>query len=107
MFSRSRGTLKSNKFVNEAIANSLDKPSLIGLDSDEKKLEEQDSINVNSTLTSPNMITEIPTEIYVDPFFGNEKNKRESSVVIRNHDNEVDNIKLPTLDSSIVNRNSY
>ena len=53
-------------YVDNAIRNTLDESSLLRLDPDEKlKLDEQDSIFLNSTLTSPKTIIEIPTKNYV------------------------------------------
>ena len=50
-----RKHLSQKIYNNEAISHSIDESSLLGLDPDEKiKVNEQDSIILNSTLTSPN-----------------------------------------------------
>ena len=50
-------------YVDEAISHSVDESSLLRLDPDEKlKLDEQDSIILNSNLTLPKTKTEIPTK---------------------------------------------
>ena len=50
-------------YVDEAISYWLDELSLFRLDPDEEiKLDEQDSIILNSTLSSPKTIIEIPTK---------------------------------------------
>ena len=76
-------------YVNNAISES----SLLRLHRDEKlKLDEQDSILLNSTLTSPRTIIELPTKTYVDSLHeGNERSRRdlglefydESSTLVR------------------------
>ena len=47
----------------EALSHSVNESSLLRLDADEKlKLDEQDSIILNSTLASPKTTIEIPTK---------------------------------------------
>ena len=59
--------LTAKYYVDNAIFHSVQEPSLLRLDPDEKlKLDEQDSIILNTTLTSPKTIIEIPTENYVE-----------------------------------------
>ena len=56
-------------YVYEAFSHSLDESPLLRLDPVEKlKLVEQDSIFLNSTLTSPKTIIEIPNKSYADSF---------------------------------------
>ena len=49
------------------VDNAIDESSLLRLDPDEKlNLHEQNSIFLNSTLTSPKTIIELPTKSYID-----------------------------------------
>ena len=59
--------LTAKYYVDNAISKAIDESSLLRLDPDEKL--EQDSIILNSTLTTPKTILEIPTKIYVDNKF--------------------------------------
>ena len=68
------------------------------------RLDKQGSINLNSTLTSPKTILEIPTKSYVDSLHGNSRNRRDLSSVLNDQDNEFHNNKLTNLDSVTVNR---
>ena len=53
-------------YVNQAISKIVDE-SLVNLDPDEKlKIDEQDSIVPNSSLTLPKTLIELPTKSYVD-----------------------------------------
>ena len=75
------------------VDNAISESSLLRLHRDEKlKLDEQDSILLNSTLTSPRTIIELPTKTYVDSLHeGNERSRRdlgldfydESSTLVR------------------------
>ena len=63
----------ANLIVIEATSNSIDEPSIVRLDVDEKlKLYEQDSLNLNSTVTSPKAVIQIPTETYIDSLSEND-----------------------------------
>ena len=54
-------------YVDDAFYRRVHKSSLLRLDAKEKlNLDEQDSINLNCTLTSPKTIIEIATKSYVD-----------------------------------------
>ena len=76
------------------------------LDPDEKlNLDEQDSLLLNSSLTSPKTIIELPTKSYVDSLHENGRNRRDLSSVFNDQDNEFDNNKLNNLDSITDNRN--
>ena len=78
---------------------------MLRLDPDEKlKLDEQDSIILNSTLTSPKTIIELPTKSYVDSLHERSRNRRDLSSVFNDQDNEFDKNKLTNLDSVSVNR---
>ena len=92
------------------VDKSIDESNLLRLDPDEKlKLVEQDSIVLNSTLTSPKTIIEIPTKAYNDGLHqGNGRSRRdlgidfydESNDLVKNNENNTlnDNI-LTNLDS--------
>ena len=51
--------------IDQAMSDGVDESSLLSLDPDEK-LDEQDSIVFNSTLTLPKLIIKIHTKNYVD-----------------------------------------
>ena len=77
-------------YVDNAISDAIDVPSLLRLDPDEKM--EHDSIIPYSTLTSPKTILEIPTKNYVD-------NKFNDPSIIKNtdhvdfNDKRLDNVR--------------
>ena len=81
--------LTAKYYVDNAISKAIDESSLLRFDPDEKL--EQDSIILNSTLTSPKTILEIPTKNYVDKKFND-------SSIIKNVDNidfndkDIDNV---------------
>ena len=93
------------------VDNSIDESSLLRLDPDEKlKLDEQDSIVLNSTLTSPKTIIQIPTKPYIDSLHEeNERSRRDlaesNDLVKNNQDKDINDNKLLNLDSVVVNRN--
>ena len=66
---------------------------------------DQNSIVLNSTLTSPKTIIEIPTLEYVDSLSENVGNRRDLLIVFNDRDTEFDN-KLTNLDSIKVKRNA-
>ena len=73
---------------------------------DEKsKLDEQDFGNLNSTLSSPKTILELPTKSYVDTLHESSRNIRDLSSVFDDQDNGFDNKKLTNLDSVVVKSN--
>ena len=75
------------------------------LDPDEKlNQDEPSSIVLNSTLTSPKVVIELPTKSYVDSLDESSRNKRDLSSVLSDHDKEFINNKLTSLDSNVVNR---
>ena len=97
--------LTENFYVHQAISNIVDGSSFLGLDPNEKlNLDEQDSIILNSALTSPKTIIEIPTKAYVDSLSEKDRNRRDLSTVFNDQDNEFDSNKLTILDSITVNR---
>ena len=59
--------LTAKYYVDNAISKAIDESSFLRLDTDEKLT--QDTIVLNSTLTSPKTILEIPTKNYVDSKF--------------------------------------
>ena len=92
-------------YVDHATSDFVDE-SLLRLDPDEKiKLDEKDSIVLNSYLLLPKTIIEIPTKNYVDSLHESGRNRRELSSVFNDQDIEIDNNKLTNLDSATVNRN--
>ena len=92
--------LTAKYYVENAIFYSADESSLLRLDPEEKlKLDEQDSTILNSTLTSPKTIIELPTKSYDDSLHEIIRNRRDLSSVYNDQDNEFDNIKLTNLES--------
>ena len=69
------------------------------------KLDEQHSINLNSTLTSPKTIIELPSKSFYDLLHNIIRIRRDLSSVYNDQDNEFDNNKLAKLDSVTVKRN--
>ena len=68
--------------------------SLLRLHSDEKlNREKQDSIVLNSSLTSSNTIKEMPTKSYVGILRESSRDRRDVSSAYNDQDNEFDNIK--------------
>ena len=100
-----REHLTSKYYVDQAIFYCLDDVSLLRLDPDETlKLDEQDSIVLCSTLTSPKTIKEISTESYVDSLRESSRNRQDLSSVFNDQYNEFDDNKLTNWDSVTVNR---
>ena len=96
--------------------NSVDESSLLRLDPNEKlKLDEQDSIIANSTLTKPKTIIRITTKAYIDSLHDkNEQSRRDlgldfynesNNLVKCNQDNDPNDNKLTNLDCITINRN--
>ena len=101
-----REHLSPKFYVDAAFYHRVHEPSLLRVDPNENlKPNEQESIAHNSTLTTRKTITEIPTESYVESFHEIDKNRRDLSTVIKDQDNEFNNIKLTILGSVSVNRN--
>ena len=107
------GWIKVNKWPRDAehltpklyVDNAIHESSLLGLHRDEKlKLDEQDSILLDSILIPPNTIIEKPTKSYVDSLHEIKRDRRDLSSVFNDQDNEFDNNKLTNLDSITVNR---
>ena len=101
-----RKHLTANFHADEAIFRSVDESSLLRLDPNENlKVDEQDSINLNSNLSSTKMIIKTPKKSYVDSSHEINRNRRDFQSVFNDQDNDLDNFKLPNLDSVTVNRN--
>ena len=62
-------------------------------------------MNINSTLTSPTTVIELPAKSYVDSIHENSRSTRDLSSLFNDQDNEFDNNLLTNLDSVVVNRN--
>ena len=76
---------------------------MLRLDPDQKlKLDEQDSIILNSALTSPKTIIELPTKLYVESLHESSRNRRDLSSVFNDQDIEFDKNKSTNLDSITV-----
>ena len=98
------------------IDNTIDESSLLRLDPNETlDLNNQDSILLNSTKTSPITIIELPTKAYIDSLHEeNERSRRnlgidfynESSDLVKNNqDNDFNNYKLTNINSITINNN--
>ena len=81
--------LTAKLYVDKAISDSIDESSLLRLDTDEKLT--QDTIFLNSTLTSPKTIIEIPTKNCVDNKFNDSSIKKNVDNVDFN-DKNIDNV---------------
>ena len=107
------GWIKVNKWPRDGehltpklyVDNAIHESSLLRLHRDEKlKLDEQDSILLDSILIPPNTIIELPNKSYVDSLHEINRDRRDLSSVFNDQDNEFDNNKLTNLDSITVNR---
>ena len=73
-----RKHLTPKLYVDQAFLFSVPESSLLRLDPKEYlKLDKQDSIFLNSTLSSPKTIIELPTKSYVDSLFEIIRNRRD------------------------------
>ena len=98
--------LTAKYYVDKAISDRVNEQSLLRLHRDEKlKLDEQDSILLDSILIPPNAIIELPTKSYVDSLHEINRDRRDLSSLFNDQDSEFDNNKLTNLDSITVNRN--
>ena len=92
-------------YVDNFVLNNVDEASLLRLDPKGKiHYGKLDSIFVNSSITSPRTIIELPTKSYVDSLHEINRDRRDLSSVFNDQDTEFDNIKLSNLDSITVNR---
>ena len=86
--------LTAKNYVDQTFFDTVDKSSLLRLDSNGKlKIDEQESIFLNSTLTSPKTIIEKPTKSNVNSLQENGWNRWDLSSVFNDQDNEFDDIK--------------
>ena len=100
-----REHLTPNFYIHEALSHGVNESSWLRLDPDEKlKLDEQDSLVRNSTLTSPKTIIELSPKLYVDSLHENNRNRRDFSSVYNDQDKEFDNNKVTISDSITVSR---
>ena len=96
--------LTAKLYVDNAISDGVNESSLLRLDPDEKLT--QDSIILNSTLTSPKTILETPTKNYVDTKFNDPSIIKNTDHVDFN-DKVLDNVhsikvnSYPTLDAQL------
>ena len=108
--------LTAKYYVDTAISNSVDESTLLRLDANEKlELDKQDSIILNSTLTQPMTIIEIPTKAYIDSLHEeNERSRRDlgidfynesTDLVKNNQDNDFNDNKLTNINSISINNN--
>ena len=81
--------LTAKLYVDNTISDSVDESSLLRLDPDVKL--KQDSINLNSTLTTPKTMIEIPTKNYVDNKF-NDPSKIKNTDHVDFDDKILDNV---------------
>ena len=96
--------LTSKFYVDNFVLNNVDEASLLRLDPKGKiHYGKLDSILVNSSITSPRTIIELPTKSYVDSLHEINRDRRNSSSVFNDQDNEFDNNKLNNLHSITVN----
>ena len=97
--------LTSKLYVDNFKFNYVDEKSLLRLDPKGKiHYGKLDSIFVNSSITSPRTIIELPTKSYVDSLHEINRDRRDLTSVFNDQDNEFDNNKLTNLDSITVNR---
>ena len=91
--------LPSKLYVDKTITNTVDESPLLRLDPDEKfNLDEQDSILLNSTLTSPETIIKLPSEVYVDNKFNDPSIIKDAAHVDFN-DKNFDNVRFTEVNS--------
>ena len=97
--------LTPNFYVDHFVLDNVDELSLLRLDpKSDIHYSKLDSIFVNSSITSPRTIIELPTKSYVDSLHEINRDRRDLSSVFNDQDNEIDNNKLTNLDSFTVNR---
>ena len=81
--------LTAKLYVDNAISDGVNESSLLRLDPDEKL--KQDSIILNSTLSTPETIIELPTKNYVDEKFNDPSIIKNTNHVDFNN-KEIDNV---------------
>ena len=97
--------LTPKAYVDQFVLDNLDEVSLLRVDpKSDIHFGKIDSVFVNSSITSPRTIIELPTRSYVDSLHEINRDRRDLSSVFNDQDNEFDNSKLTNLDSITVNR---
>ena len=97
--------LTSKFYVDNFVLDCVAEESLLRLDpKSDIHFGKLDSIFVNSSITSPRTIIELPTRSYVDSLHESNRDRRDLSSVFNDQDSEFDNNKLTNLDSITVNR---
>ena len=92
-------------YVDHFVLDNVDEISLLRLDpKSDIHFGKIDSIFVNSSITTPRVVIELPTKSYVDSLHEINRDRRDLSSVFNDQDNEFDNNKLTNLDSITVNR---
>ena len=101
-----REYLTPKLYVDQAIFYNVSQSSLVRVHPEEKlKLDEQDSIILNSILTSPKTTIELPTKSYVDSLHESSRNRQDLSSVINDQHTEFENIEITILDSISIKKN--
>ena len=73
-----RGHLTPKLYVENAIFDCADESSSLEIDPQEKlKLDNQDSITLNSSLFLPKTTKETPTKVFVDSLSGSDGDRRD------------------------------
>ena len=97
--------LTPKAYVDQFVLDNVDEVSLLRVDpKSDIHFGKIDSVFVNSSITSPRTILELPTRSYVDSLHEINRDRRDLSSVFNDQDNEFDNNKLTNLDSITVNR---
>ena len=92
-------------YVDNFVLDCVGEQSLLRLDPKGKiHYGNLDSLFLNSRITSPRTVIELPTKSYVDSLHESSRNRRDLSSVFNDQDNEFYNNKLTNLDSITVNR---
>ena len=98
--------LTSKFYVDNFVLDCVAEESLLRLDPKGKiHYGKLDSIFVNSSITSPRTIIELPTQSYVDSLHEINRDRRDLSSVFNDQDREFDNNNITNFDSITVNRN--
>ena len=91
--------LTPKMYVDEAVPDEVDESSRLRLDLDKKlRLDEQDSIVLNSTLTSPKTVIELPNKNYVIKKF-NDPNITKNTANVDFDDKNLDNFRFVKVNS--------
>ena len=97
--------LTPKAYVDQFVLDNVDEVSLLRVDpKSDIHFGKIVSVFVNSSITSPRTIIELPTRSYVDSLHEINRDRRDLSSVFNDQDNEFDNNKLTNLDSITVNR---